>query len=45
MSVLGGFEEARKAESSMYFCRVGRERVTVSKFLSSAPGSSLGSGI
>ena len=45
MSVLGGFEEARKAESSIYFCRVGRERVTVSTFLTSTTGASLGSGI
>src|SRR6266851_876723 len=45
MSVRGGFEEARKAESSMYFCRAGRERMAVSTFLSSTRGPSLRSGI
>ena len=45
MSVRGGFDEARKAERSMYFCRVGRERVIASAFLSSTLGPSFRSGI
>ena len=45
MSVLGGFEEARKAESSIYFCRVGRERVTVSTLFPSTLGASFRSDV
>ena len=45
MSVRGGFEEARKAERRMYFCKVGRERVIASTFLSSTLGPSFRSDI
>jgi hypothetical protein len=45
MSVLGGFEEARKAASNIYFCRVDREWTAISTLFSSLSGLSVMSGV